>query len=297
MIDYVKIYVLNPNIGKIRKHPKLSFVTEVVNDTGECNPIEVSRFHNMIITIKHNQFIELTGSIHKLWNAIYNSELHEMGCKNSNGFNGNDFTYKEIKLMSNLLCDLLYCEPCQLEFKNIEFGVNLNVGFNPKELLRGLMYHKGRGFVRMYNGYYCKVEHQRFWIKIYDKSYHFAMKNYVLRVEVKLKRSVIFKNELGIRSFKDINIETLNKAKEYLLRRLGEVVYYDHTINPERLSKQNLRQLDKYKNSDFWLYELKPQHRDRHKKNLTNIISKNSTCLMQRVINDADKKCVIINST
>ena len=120
------------------------------------------------------------------------------------------------------------------------------------------------------------------------------MSEHTLRIELSHKNAQDF-SETGIITFDDISEVSLNKALELILKRLNSLVYYDSTINKKVLNKVTLRNLYKYSNPNYWLNNLKPNKRDKHKKNLQKIIDSNSSNLLSSIRNDLRKKGVIIN--
>jgi hypothetical protein len=87
----------------------------------------------------------------------------------------------------------------------------------------------------------------------------------------------------------------LQKAETLLLKRFDEVMHYDYTIDKNKVSKLKLEQLKSYSNPRFWIEDLKPNHRDRHKKNLKAITLRFSKNLHQQIRTDILQKCVTIN--
>ena len=74
------------------------------------------------------------------------------------------------------------------------------------------------------------------------------MQEYTLRVELKIVKIEDIKH-LGIKTFEDINVLTLEKAQALLLKRFDEVMCYDSTIKKEQLKechKTKQRGLDMY---------------------------------------------------
>jgi hypothetical protein len=120
------------------------------------------------------------------------------------------------------------------------------------------------------------------------------MTDNVLRVELKIMKMIELK-DLQIKTFADINIDTLKKAEILLLKRFNEVMHYDYTIAKNKLSKLKYEQLKSYSNPRFWIEDLKPIHRDRHKKNLKSITLQFSKNLHQQIRTNIVKKCVTIN--
>jgi hypothetical protein len=304
MIDYTKIYLLNINIPKLLQSSVLDFKSEISQTTGEIDErVLVAEYHFCKITIKtiktenepNRTHVIFTGSIHKMWNSLndivapnYNPN------KTYNGFNGNLFTINDVLEMRKHLENLLDCDASQMVFQNIELGVNTTIEFNPKLFLKGLLYHKNQLFEYSHFGNYAQVIHQWFILKIYNKSHQYKMNGDVLRVELKIMKMIEVEH-IGINTFADINQATLQKAKTLLLKRFDEVMHYDYTIDKSKVSKLKLEQLKSYSNPRFWIEDLKPNHRDRHKKNLKAITLQFSKNLHQQIRNDIVQKCVILN--
>lgn len=304
MIDYTKIYLIRVDYRVLMESPYLEFKSDVSTKTGKINEnCFVANYLFCTITIKINKkengsditHITFTGSIHKLWNELngikspnYNPE------KAYSGYNGNDFTIYDIFKVREHLETVLGCKSNQMIFQNIELGVNLTPDFYPKLFLRGLMYHRNKLFQFTHNGNNAQAEHNNFYFKIYNKSFQYKITYSVLRVELKIKKMVEIK-QLNFRTFEDINENVLNKAKDLLLKKFDEVVNYDYTIDKNNLSKIQKRQIENYSNPRYWIEDLKPQHRDRHRKNLNQIIINYSDNLHLQIRNKIIEKCVIIN--
>ncbi|MBS9767067.1 MAG: hypothetical protein KGV44_05960 [Flavobacteriaceae bacterium] len=293
MVDYAKIFIKDIDIKKL-KH-RLEIILKVSENTGEIFKEEI-KLHFCTMIIKKD-YIEFKGSLHKMYNdlkGIKAPNYRESNKHRYNGYNGNIFTLKNLLEVRDYLCCLFDCTPQQMEFKNIEFGVNLDVSFLPKLFITGLLIHKGKGFEFKYNRNFAQVKHNRYYIKIYSKSYQYKIPNNVLRVEIKLMKSIEI-NPLGIKTFADFTPKTLNNAKGKLIKTFDEVVYYDNTISEGKLTKVQKKQLKNFLNIRYWLDEVNPNHRDRPKKQLSNFIIKYSKNLKEKIKQEIDKKCVIIN--
>lgn len=179
-------------------------------------------------------------------------------------------------------------------FQNIEFGVNTTPIFNPSKFLKGLLYHNNILFENRFKGNFAQAPHQRYILKIYNKSNQYRMNENVLRIELKITK-ITELNEIGLKTFADVNGTILGKAKQMLLRRFDEVMHYDYTINKKGLTKAQKQLLISYSNPRFWINDLRPQHRHRHKKRLKEITLKKSKNLHQHLRQDIIQKCVIIN--
>lgn len=294
MIDYIKILLLNVDIERLLKLSFLDFKFEV-SETGEYSTKKTAEYHFCKITIYDTGIVLFTGSIHKLWNSL--NDIKAPNFKNIDtykGFNGNQFTIDNIIEVRNHLENLFDCEPQQMIFQNIELGVNTTPGFNPKLYIKGLLYHKNKLFEYRYNGNLAQAMHQRLIFKIYNKSNQYGMSEFILRIELKIMKTEELKT-IGVKTFADINEKTLDKAKQMLLDRFNEVMHYDYTINKKVLTKKQNQLLKSYSNPRYWINDLEPKHKDRHKKRLKEITLNHSENLHQQLGQNIIQKCVIIN--
>ncbi|MCF6131104.1 hypothetical protein [Flavobacterium wongokense] len=300
MIDYVKIYLEKIDLKRLIFSTGLDFNGGLSKTTGEINEtVLVAHYHFCKITIynakSQNPHVLFTGSIHKLWN-----DLNGIKAPNYNpnkpykGFNGNQFTINDIVEVRTYLETLFDCKASQMIFQNIEFGVNAIIDFNPYHYLKGLLYHKNILFEFSHYGNNAQVQHQNTIFKIYNKSYQFKMNENVLRVELKIMKMIELKF-LDIRTFSDIDEIILANVQKMLLKRFDEVMHYDYSIDKKKLTKRELEAIKSYSNPRYWIEDLKPIHRDRHKKKLGKITQLYSKQLHQKIKTEILEKCVMIN--
>lgn len=280
MIDYVKILLKNPNIKKLKQN--LDFKLLVSEKNGDCSSKTVAHYRFCKITIYNSGIVYFDGSIHKMWNSLNNILAPNYNSKNYKGYNGNQYILQDILNTKKHLCKLLFCEPQQLTFQNIEFGLNLTTIFNPQKFITGLLYHSGKAFESGHERHYKEVRHKKYRVKIYNKGVQYGMSSKTLRIEVACKKSIEFA-ETGIKTFENVNKHTLKKGLQLILKRFDEVVYYDNTINTKGLNKRQKTTLLNYQNMNYWFDTLKPNKRDSHKKNLQNFINQNSTNLHAQI--------------
>ncbi len=275
---------------------KLEFKTEVSERTGEFSTKRIADYHFCKITIHDSGIVLFTGSIHKLWNSLNQINApNYKEVKKYKGFNGNQFTINKILEVRKNLQILFNCEPQQMIFQNIEFGVNTTPEFEPKLYLKGLLYHNGVLFESRFGNNLAQVPHQRYIIKIYNKSEQYKMKDNVLRVELKIIKTEELKN-IGITTFADVNSNTLNRAKELLLKRFDEVMHYDYTTTLKGATERQKQLKSNYSNPRYWIHDLESNLRYRHKKRLLEITRKYSKNLHQKIRCEIVQKCSIINS-
>ncbi len=292
MIDYVKILIKDCNVQRLTELPDLDFRGEYSAFTGEVWSTLKTKHHYCTIMILKNGDVLFYGSIHKLWNSLHDVKAPNYNPEKDYGYNGNMFTYIDIVEAREYLTSLFGCTPQQMIFQNIEFGVNTTSGIKPKLFLNGLLYHQNKGFDVKKDGNYKQVEHEQYRLKIYSKSKQYNLKTDTLRVEIRVKKSEYLIKRTGVKTFADISPDTLNKAKNMLLEAFNKVAYYDYTINKDKLKERTKTALIKYSNPNYWLNELKPNHRDRHRKRLEEIIQNHSDNLRKKIVNNINEKCV-----
>lgn len=295
MIDYIKIKLLKIDVNNLLKNKKLDFITDVSESTGEISTKRIATFHYCKITVYDSGIVLFQGSVHKLFNSIKEIKAPNYNkVKIYKGFNGNDFSLNDILEVKSILCELFNCQPQQMIFQNIEFGMNCILDINIDLFIKGLLYHKGIYFEHRFNKSYAEVKHQRYRIKIYNKGKQYKMQKPVIRLEFSINKMEEIK-DLKINSFNDINTKTLNLFNKLLLKRLDEVLHYDYTTKKKELSKTDNRLINQYSNSVYWLDMLKPNERYRHKVNLKRITKIHSDNTFDNIKKELIKKCSILN--
>ncbi|MDO6605292.1 hypothetical protein [Arenibacter palladensis] len=298
MIDYFKIEVLNPDLNYIENQSGLEFDSLLNHTTGEISGRKIAKHHFCKITIYESGAVYFSGSVHKLWNSlngVKGPNQNNLGQNGRRGFNGNQFSLVEFYKIREYLESLFNCNASQMVIKNIEFGVNIKTLFDPDLYIKGLLYHIGVPFEFRYRGSYAQAVHQRFILKIYNKSKQYGLKDHTIRIELKVVKTLEI-SSTGITTLADIYPETMENAANLLLKRFDEVVHYDYTINKELLSKQQKRLIADYSNPRFWM-ELKSNFRSRHKKRLKEITLKYSKNIHAELGEEIAKKCSAINRT
>lgn len=241
MIDGIKAILTN-KLDEIRSCPLLEFMqTDKTSvKTGEVESVKyrIARYRGLTFIDKGN-IIEMRGSIH-----IYN---------NKGRHNYDNFGLSDIHRVLFELENKLFIQVDEAEIKNIEFGVNLDVDFNPADFLNSLIVHKSQLFTHRIaaNMNYRECEHSQFFIKIYDKGKQHGLDRSILRIELKfIKMEKI--NSLGIKYLSDLlDLKKLQMLREELLRVYDEILIGDLKMEPEGLSPKN--QLD-YANGHNPLY-------------------------------------------
>ena len=295
-MDFIKVKIRNPNTPELLNSVGLNFKTVVSESTGEVSTKKVADLHYCNIVVYDSGLVMFMGSLHKMWNSINKIKAPNYSPeKTYTGYNGNDFPLTEIIKTQSYLCNILLCKPEQMEYQNIEFGINAQINFNPQLFIKGLLYHSGKLFEYKYKDHFAQAVHQRYFLKIYNKSNQYGMTTNTLRFETKIIKSEDLKY-LGVKTFEDINANTLNNAHKLLLQRLDEVINYDYTITKEDLTERDINTLQLYSNPRYWAYEISKQNRTYHKKRLNELIAKYSNNIKSQLKASIIKKSNVINS-
>lgn len=304
MVDYTKIRLCNINIERLLNLPFLDFEGEYSRSTGYINQSKfVALYHHCEIMVfltndKKGNIIRsrimFTGSIHKMWNSIHGVfSPNYNSTKRYKGYNGNEFSLKDIHFVREHLKEILDCTFDDMVFESIEFGINSMPTFSPTLFIKGLLCFHAVPFEFSHSGHNAQAALQRYIFKIYDKSYHYGIGFPVLRIELKF-RKMIELQRFGIKSFADINSISLSQVAEFLNARFAEIIYFDYTIDEARLGKTELLDAEKYKNANFW-NDLESNRRDRPKKHLESLIKQFSDNLKLQIRRLIVETCVRIN--
>ena len=291
MIDYTKLKLIGVDIQKLLNHHNLEFIRSVSEKTGLLDNKTICQYHKCKISVYDSGTVMFSGSIHKFYNSITGIEAPN---KDPKGYNGNQFYYHEIDFVREHLVYLFEVPPEQMQIQNIEYGLNLTTSFNPQNFIKGLLLFKVTPFEFRYNEYYAQSVYEQYKIKIYNKSNQYDMPLNTLRFEIKVLRMTKQDKDVGISNMSDITLDTLKKAKTYLIEQLETVLYYDNTIDKKNLSKKQKNKLKEYSNRRFW-QNLTRQQRTKEKKKFDKIIKYHSDNLKAELLDIMNKKRLQFN--
>lgn len=296
MIDGTKMNIIGVDRQRLLESERLDFKQIVSRSTGELSPKYIAKYHHCSISLYDNSTrVYFSGSIHKMYNSLKGvyAPNHRIGFADK-GFNGNQFAIIEVQESLAHITELIGCDLNQMVFENLEIGVNIEPLFHPRLYIDGLLYHKNKGFDTDHDGNYAQVKHENFFIKIYYKSLQYGMNTEVIRVELKAMRTRELK-DTGVRTADDINECTMQLLGQHLLKRFYEIVHYDRTIQKSELTSRQKALLGDYAQKHYWLSELKPINRDRHKKRLVQITLKHSQQIHLQLGAKIKEKCLILH--
>jgi len=226
MVDFVKLKILNPDIKGIRNLSFLEWEQTTNEQTGEIKNNK-AEFKSLTVEIRYNQYLYISGSLHKYWNSI-NTGIEQ---------NYNDFHFKDLECSIKDICTRFNLNPVNCKIDNIEFGVNVNTPIPVNEVLRSVINHKGKPFTTELEKkkYLRECKHQRYFIKIYDKGLQNDLTENIFRFEIK---------HMKLEDLKPFNILTLanllkrdniSRLIEVLDANFNELLFYDYTIQETEL--------------------------------------------------------------
>jgi hypothetical protein len=242
MIDFIKIRIDNPDIPGIRNNPRLEWIQRINEKTGEVKEYTAT-FHGLTFQIVDNQYLNISGSLHKHWNAI-----NEQGDQNYN-----DFKLLDLAGAIMNVCEWFNLLPGNCIIENFEFGVNVIPPIPVTEILRSVINHKGKPFNRQYSCKmnYLECSHRQYYLKMYDKGLQFDQGN-KLRFEIKTRKMEIVK-PANIEKLSDLLIQdNMNRLGTILTGNFNDILFYDYTIPEKEINARERLVLTQGQNPLFW---------------------------------------------
>jgi hypothetical protein len=302
LIDFIKIIIkeLRPSI--LENNPLLDFYDTINLSTGEIRttnksgnqvtPSKNASYSGLEFKIYDTGTITIAGSLHKYWNN---------GAHNYNDFNN--------EAVSSVLSDLktkFDIDPKQCILKCLEIGINITPPIPTNEILEKCLLHKTKPFEYQKNsdeGKYKQVQHSQYIIKIYNKALHYKSKGFnidseIMRFEIKYTKMQKL-NDKGIYSLQDLIDYGLDNFKDEVLNEWKNVLYYDNTIQIDRLTTKLKRAILEYSNPNYWtglLANKQTKTFTYHKNQLKKITLKNSNHLKDLIRAIMSKKIDFLNS-
>jgi hypothetical protein len=251
-VDFIKARLQGIDISKLTSNKLFTKTKEIYQDKeeGECSNL-ILKYKNLVITIYKNKVAILTGSLH----YFYNDGIH----------NYNNFTFYNLVNTLDEVAELLEIELKNIILQNIEFGVNLILPFLVQNITNNVLIHNKKEFLKPYDFDYRRAQHQRYWVKIYNKGKQFKRVENILRVELKYKKMVDL-HKLGLYNCLDLTNKQLHtQLLAILLDKWSKTILYDFTIDKEQLKPLHFTKSLEFQNQKYWL-NLSSQQRTRQKK-------------------------------
>lgn len=285
-VDFFKSRCLVEN-DEILHNQNLDFYSELNESTGENSDVKVAELDHIEITYfppnsrRNKPLIKVQGSLHKYYNKKLSDEYKDKYL--TKGFNGNDFTFLQVKKAIEHLCNKLNIKSHQMKLANLELGVNYSPPVDTIQILDGLILHQGKEFSKPQSYHYRQVEHTRFYIKIYDKARQYNLHNQLCRYELKYVK-MTYLNSIGIWTLADLTkIDVYKRFKSAFLAAWRNALFYDYSITKDNLTEKQISNLKDYSNPIFWL-RLNSKRRDRPKKELKKITENYSDNIQSKAL-------------
>jgi hypothetical protein len=166
---------------------------------------------------------------------------------NQGEHNHNDFDLNAFRDVLSDFCKYFKVTPDRLQIIHLEFGFNIVPPIPTKELLKGLIQHKGVDFEHVTmngKGNYKQAVHNRYRLKIYDKGLQYGLRGELLRIEHKVTNWTKYRVS-GEFTLHDFIQSDKGQFLNELLSSIDEVILYDNTIH-------GLEPYHKYSNPNFW---------------------------------------------
>ena len=291
---------------------KTDFMQTYNTNTGEIDGKLIGKYFDMNIIKYESGRNLIKGSLHKFYNRI--------------DFNGDDFTITMVEKAIEQLQNELNLNPAKCRLENIEFGVNVQLPFNPDLILKNLLFHNSKKFNQTIpNSYFSISEKNQYSIKIYNKTAQYKnliknleyriknafdeierkklefeknkilenLKPNTLRFEIKFTKMKI-PNELGLFYLSDLTKpNVLENFKNLLLKELRDVYFHDYTINENLLSKVQKINIKDFKNPNFW-QNLNRKDKYYYKREYEKIIENFSQNIKEKLIESVSEKLNIL---
>ena len=263
MVDYFKALINIQNEARLKQLASEGVFSTVLNETdpetGELIK-EAFIYENFYIRPTKNGLL-IRGSLHKYRSRIKGIATRKQ-IEQYQGFNGDLFTLSDINETLQTLCEVIGFAPSLAVLQNIEIGVNCEVSFDPKEFLKGMLFHRSNfDYKTDHEGNYIQFNYQTYFLKIYNKGKQYDLPRNVLRVEIKVMAMKKLKDVgVELETLNDIRAVTLLQAFEVLYNEFEAVTYYDHTLRLEDLTSKQQGKAIEYQNKSYW------QDLDKYKK-------------------------------
>ena len=153
---------------------------------------------------------------------------------------GNNYINLDYKTQQRALKRLIneFGIPSDAPIISFEFGFNLKPPFSTTEFLNHVAYHNGQRFYPEMNKnkHLARCEHERYFLKLYDKAMQHNLPYPLLRIEMQIKRMEHLK-ALGIKTLSDVsNGVKIKGLQQMLYKAATEMVILDYRLWSEALT-------------------------------------------------------------
>lgn len=239
MIDFVKFTITQVGI-LLKLKSELTFEKRLTKNN---NVVWSAWYKNMLIEIfEPTMTITVSGSLHYL--------------KNDGMHNWNDFTRLELFDTVIEFCNRFGLDPKKTILHGFEFGLNVNVPFEPSFFIeRVLAYKKGKIeqlTAQAEQRDAIKICFDQYRLKIYNKSKQFAIDSNILRFEVKITRMAKVAAIGGLNTLHDLlKPKILQKLGRILLSEFKELIISE-PMDLDRMTDRELATFEQMNDTAFW---------------------------------------------
>lgn len=298
-LDFVKIQLVNYDPKLLLNNPLLDFKGKhsvssgVIYDEHGCE----TTYNFMKLKIQRNNYITVSGSLHKYWNANNNiiAPIYKLKKKENKGFNGNNFGLLQLYEVFDDLIEKFSFNLSNTKVLQYEYGVNLETEFNISKILNGLTLHHGKQPNGRFNGYYKEFEHRKCSLKVYNKQNQYLMNDKILRIENHYNGSTILKSKGLFTLYDSTKAHVLKAFNDDLIRNWSKILIYDYTMNKQAMSKKEQKQLLNYSNPNYW-YDMSPTNRSRSKKKLKELTQNHSKNIQNEISQQMKIKSTLLTN-
>ncbi|RXG33007.1 hypothetical protein [Leeuwenhoekiella marinoflava] len=286
-MDLIKFRMLDKEAFDFRTETKktIKLTSRFDYETGEILEFPKNgKYYNMEANITKNASY-LKGSLQKFGNLY-------QGLGNQNY---NDFSFCDCKEYLQILCDDLYIIPDKTKITNLEFGLNIEVPYDPKILIEDalLMFDfKDHNIREGFNGKgnYKEFKKSDYSIKVYNKSKQYKQSTHILRIELKIIRARILERN-NIFSLADLSREETHETLfELLLASFEKLMIIDVDKLNKALKTDEINHLKNFTNPNYWNQlqkDLKPNQFYKAKRMCNAHIEKYNSSRMKEFIKKA----------
>ena len=196
MIDGVKLKIVSMALAyNLQRHQLLKHQYKITTDSETGLVIKYqTKYLGLTITIMHNKYITIEGSLHKFWTG---------------GHNDTDFSYDDLCCAAYRLCELFGLDPAKMKIERFELGVNVRLNIPAVDFVDSVRcfdllpfsYDQPIATKRHHGKYFIRTQYE---VKCYCKStLAKAEDKNLLRFEVRFRKMELIK-ELEIVTLADL---------------------------------------------------------------------------------------------
>ncbi|MFD0993205.1 hypothetical protein [Tenacibaculum geojense] len=282
-VDYTTLLLRGCNADEVLNNPLLDFSLNYNEHGVVIDNKRVAKYHFCKVIVFDNGTVLFKGSLHKMYNSIKNIRAPNFSLNNTyNGFNGNTFTLENINFIIMHLEVLFQLSRHNFVIRKIEIGLNIQVFFNPKLLIDGLLEIGGKPFEFKYNNHFAVCEKSEYYLKVYDKSNQYGLETSTIRIELKSRKTRVFQ-KANFNTLADLTACNLDVSLNKLLDCWNKVLMYDFTINETLLTTRQKNALNnKFQHVKYW-QSLSSNNKDKPRKAFNDIVKNYSDNIQEQI--------------